>query len=398
MTTTLDTLVSARLSAWERLGQLRDEVGERTATAEQRRQWNAIESELNRLGVDIQRAQATTPVISPVAGPMNPADARYEQAFRTYLRGGTEGMDAADRGLLTEHRAQAEGTTTAGGYLVPTGWLEKLTETMKAYGGLLSQANVIRTATGQPLQWPSNDDTSHSGAILSENTQISEVDVAFGQRTLNAWTYTSNLILASLQLVNDSAFDLDTWLPTKIGQRIGRAVANHLINGTGSSQPTGLLTSVRTGVTGSTGSTTSVTYNNLVDLTHTVDAAYRQQGNCRWLLNDATLGAIRKIADTNGRPLWTPPFGAFDQANPETILGYPVQVDNSMPVMAANAKSIVFGDLKAGYIVRQVLDTQVVRLVERYADYLQIGFFGYARLDGSPDDLAATAAYVNSAT
>jgi HK97 family phage major capsid protein len=184
-----------------------------------------------------------------------------------------------------------------------------------------------------------------------------------------------------------------------MGTRIRRGVANHLINGTGTGQPTGLLTNVRTGATGVTGETVPVAYADLVNLIHAVDPAYRQGGNCKFLTNDLTLEAIQKLVDTTNRPLWSPGYpGGIGRATPQTILGYPFVIDNAMPIMAANAKSIAFGDFKAGYVVRQVQGVQVIRLDERYADFLQTGWQAYARFDGIIDDGNATACFVNSAT
>ena len=118
-------------------------------------------------------------------------------------------------------------------------------------------------------------------------------------------------------------------------------------------------------------------------------------------MNDVSVAAIRKIKDLAGRPLWVP--AGPDDPNlsgfaPDTLLGYPIQVDNGLPVMAAGAKSILFGDFKAGYIVRRTAGAQLVRMTERYADFLQVGLFGYVRLDARPDDAAAVKCYANCLT
>lgn len=418
MSDRLKSLTDARATAWASMTELRTTIGTGSATAEQRAEWDRIEADIVAIGADME-AEArmvkmagilaepvTTRVAAEIVEPLKADgmdEARYAAAFGRYIRFGMgDKLSVEDRQMLTaryESRAQSEGTNSAGGYLVPQGYWVKITETMKAFGGLLAEANVIKTASGQALPWPSNNDTGNLGALLSENTQVSEVDLTIGQTgTLQAWTYTSNLVLVSLQLLQDSAFDLDSWLPGKLGTRLGRAVAADLVGGSGSSKPTGLNLAPTAGVTAATGGTVTVTYANLVDLEHSVDAAYRQIGNCKFLMNDLTLGAIRKIVDSNGRPLWLPGFGSFDQKNPESVLGYPVVIDNAMPVMAANAKSILFGDYHAGYVVRQVLDPTIMQLRERYADYLQVGYFGFQRIDGRPDDAAAVRSFVNSAT
>ena len=403
-----------RANAWNEMTSLSDLAtrDNRDLTAEERQSWDRIETRISQLSDDIERFQKQADLEGRFAkldeeehlnGARSAAAAsadekRLNDTFRNFLRRGIQDLNAEERAIMAsrfERRAQGEGTTTAGGYLVPQGYWKRISEVMKAYGGLLNISNVIHTSTGNPLPWPNNDDTANVGGILGENTQVTELDLSVGQRILNAWTYTSNLILVSLELLQDSAFDLDEWIPKKLGVRIGRAVANHLVNGTGTGQPTGILSSVATGVTGATGQTTSVIYNNLVDLVHSVDPAYRAMGNARFVMNDLTLGAIRKLTDNYGRPLWQP---SVSDKDPDLLLGYPLTIDQAMPVMAANAKSILFGDFEAGYVVRQSLDVQMMRLTERYADYLQVGFFGFNRLDGRPDDPNAVKTYVNSAT
>jgi HK97 family phage major capsid protein len=113
------------------------------------------------------------------------------------------------------------------------------------------------------------------------------------------------------------------------------------------------------------------------------------------MARDAVLGSIRKLKDTTNQPLWQPSMQA---GVPDTILGYPITVNNDMPAMAANAYSILFGDFQRYYIVRQVRDIQMLRLEERYADFLQVGFLAFARYDGTKDDTNAVKAYRNSAS
>jgi HK97 family phage major capsid protein len=411
-----------RANAWSNMTAITDlaEREGRELTSEERSKWDEIEARISTLSGDIDRMNreselearmsADAPVDDPTLRPTTvlPTDEETEErvsrAFENFVRFGIEGLQPEERSLMrgrhrrpgaVEGRAQSEGTNSAGGYLVPSGYWRRISEVLKAYGGLLGVANVIETSTGQPLPWPSNDDTSNAGHILGENTQVSETDVTIGQKTLNAYTYTSDLVLVSLELLQDTAFDLDAWLPKKLGQRIGRAVANHLVNGTGSSQPTGILNSITTGKTGASGQVSTVIYDDLVDLEHSIDPAYRALGNCRYAMNDLTLGAIRKLKDSQGHPLWNPSL--VDSA-PDLLLGYPVLIDQAFPNMAASAKSIAFGDFEAGYVVRRVLDMQMMRLEERYADYLQVGFFGFLRLDAKPDDANAVKSYVNAAS
>jgi HK97 family phage major capsid protein len=331
-----------------------------------------------------------------IADEPNPEE-NYRDAFYRYARRGMNGISPEDRSLLMDHmeeiRAGATSPGSAGGYLIPADTLAKLTDTMKAYGGILGVANVVTTSTGNPLNWPTADDTGNVGAILAENNQTAEQDVTFGQKTLGSYTYTSKLVRISLQLLQDNIFSVDSWLTGKLGQRIGRAVSAHLATGTGTGQPEGLITNAVAGKTGAAGQVTSVITDDLYDLVHSVDPAYRTTS--RWVLSDSALKVVRKLKDSQNRPLWEPSVQA---GVPSTLLGYPITIDNGVPVPAASAKSIGFGDINAAYVVRQVQGGQMLRLDERYADFLQVGFLGFLRLDAKPDDPAAFRVYAHPAS
>jgi HK97 family phage major capsid protein len=297
----------------------------------------------------------------------------YERTFDSYLRRGVAGLSHEQRGILDRYEARdlSVSTNTAGGYTVPPGFLQRITDAMKAFGGMLSVCNVINTDSGQPLVWPSADDTGNVGAILLENAAAPTQDITFGQKTLSAYMYTSKMVAVSYQLLNDSAFDLNAWLPEKFAARIGRAINAHFTNGTGGGlQPVGLVPNLATGKAGATGQTLTVTGDDLIDLIHSIDPAYRN-GNGRFMMNDSSVKVVRKLKDTTGQYLWQP--GLTSEA-PDTILGYPVTINQDMPVMAANAKSIAFGDFNAAYVIRQVSGVQVKRFDERFADKLQVGF------------------------
>lgn len=414
MSTLLTRALEKRANVWSQMQEIqaRAEAENRDLTAEERQSWDAAEADLTAASGDVERLERMARLdtvqrdqLVVAGGPSEEergerdTEADYRNAFGAFVRRGMGALTTEQRQLMMsnadEVRAAATSPGSAGGYFIPTDTLQKITETMKAYGGILGLANVITTASGNPLNWPSNDDTSNVGAILSENSQITEQDITLGQKTLGSYTYTSKLVRVSLQLLQDSAFSIDTWLPQKLGERIGRAVAAHLATGTGTGQPEGLFTNATAGKTGTTGQTTSIIYDDLIDLIHSVDPAYRASGNCRFVLSDSALKMVRKLKDGNSLPLWQP---STQLGVPDTLLGYAVTVDNGVPVPAANAKSIGFGDINAAYVVRQVAGGQMMRLEERYADYLQVGFFGFLRLDAKPDDTSAFRVYAHSAT
>ena len=327
--------------------------------------------------------------VQPAAGEPDQA-ALYERAFGAYLRRGAGSLgEAEQRALMAgqpgpELRAAAEGTNSAGGYLVPTTTLQRMVNVMKAYGGVASLATELPTDTGNPLNYPSNDDTANVGAIVAENAQATQQDFTFGSITLNSYMYTSKIVLVSIQLLQDSIFDLNAWIPDRFGVRIGRAQAAHFATGNGSGQPQGITVGLSSGTTMGTAGT--LKYTDLVNLEQSVDPAYRVRGRAQYVFSDPFLTAARKIVDSNNRPVWQPTFAP---GFPDTINGWQYTVDNSLPDMTAANKPAVFGDISEAYIVRRVAGASVLRLTERYADYLQVGFLAFSRADGKVQNASA---------
>ncbi|HLY57760.1 MAG TPA: phage major capsid protein, partial [Stellaceae bacterium] len=190
-------------------------------------------------------------------------------------------------------------------------------------------------------------------------------------------TFSSKLILVPNQLLQDSAFNLTTWLAGKLGVRIARALNRKLTVGSGAKEPTGVMNVATLGVLCPTGETTTVTADDLMDLEHSVDPAYR--ANAVWMLADPTLKGIKKLKDGAGRYLWT---AGLAEGEPGTILGHTYVVNPHMPLPAANAQTIAFGDF-SNYFIRRVRGMQVLRLTERYADFNQTGFLAFQRWDGN---------------
>ncbi|WP_155054583.1 phage major capsid protein [Streptomyces blattellae] len=414
MSVQLRRLIEEQNTLWQRMQDIQAaaETENRDLTAEERQNWDEAEERLTEVSGDIDRlnrmaqlqqidrSQIAVTTGEPEGRRGSDAEEqarRYADAFGVYLRGGMDRLTPDQRNLMMDHqvdlRAMGAGIDTAGGFTVPDEFRNIMTETMKAFGGLLGLADVITTSTGADLKWPTNDDTGNEGEILGENTPAGEQDLSLGGRTLKAYIFSSKQVKLSMALLQDSAFSLETWVPKKLGERIGRRAARAFTTGTGVDQPEGLTTSAVVGKQGASGQTTSVIYDDLVDVEHSVDSAYR--AGARYLMHDNTLKVIRKLKDTQGRPLWVPiPAPGF----PATINGFEYSLDNSMPTPAASAKTIAFGDFKAGYVIRQVQAVQTLRLVERYAEFLQVAFLGFSRLDGMIQDSSAIRMYQHAAS
>lgn len=413
MNARLRKLLEQRATAWN---QVQDIQARRSAagfepTAEDGEAYTRALDEVERLGRDIEveeraeRLGAGLSGIDPSQRSTNPrpgedgeetrdVSEEYRTAFAQYLRSGESRLTvdqqrSLEQGFVAMDEIRAAGTTTdaAGGYTVPKEFLNRMVEALSSFGGILELAEVINTGSGAPIQWPTNDDTANKGAILAENTQVTEQDVSFGNGGLGAYMYTSKMVRVSRQLLQDAAFDFDAWLSRKLGERIGRAAAEHFAVGTGTGQPQGLVTGLTKTTT--TGTAAKIGYDDLINLEHSIDPAYRARG--RYVLADSALRELRKLKDTQGRPLWVP---AMTGGIPSTINGQPYTIDNSLAAVASGAKSIVYGDIRAAYIIRVVAGAQTLRLAERYADFLQIGFLGFQRLDGRVQDTGAAAALI----
>ncbi len=408
-----------------------------TQTAETRASADKALAEVDSLAADIVRiekadaiaaelrAQGVNPGTQPINGaPVNPETLakEYRQAFMVALRkmpaGYGFGPDATQRvaseqlpekisqvlsrGVQFEKEqrdGQVEGnllahigTYTGLGFFVPTGFVNAIEQATKYFAPLLdgSVITVMDTATGQPLPFPTSNDTTQAATIVGEANTVNEQDVTASQINFGAYKFTSGLVKCSLELLQDSAFDLEAWLIQRFAERWGRGLEAFLTTGTGSSQPTGLLTAIASsgispvvaaGSSESTGGSqtgvNSIGYSDLVNLEHSVDPSYRR--GAKYMFHDQTLSAIKRIIDKFGRPLWAPGITAGD---PDRINGYEYVINQSMPQIASSATTVVFGSLKK-YIARRVKDLSVMKLVERYAELGQVAFVSFARLDAN---------------
>lgn len=364
--------------------------------------------DLDRLGGIIKEEERAAATRTALAGLNTPAEdqrstnptgeqrdgaahaAAYRSAFGSFMRSGMEGVDLEGRQLLqrgfvsgSEFRAQGSSVGAAGGYTVPPEFRNELIAVMKAYGGIVSLANVITTDSGAELPWPTVDTTGAKGRRVSQNQQLSEQDVVFGKDSLQAWIYTSDIVKVSFALLEDTGFNLEGFLTSELGERIGRITAEEFATGDGTNMPQGLVTGLDSGVT--TGTIGKVSYDDLVNLEHSINSVYRDAAT--YVLNDTALREIRKIKDADGKPLYA--SGSVVGAIPATINGRPFTSVDDLPEFAAGETPIVYGDIKKAYVVRQVNGIQTMRLTERYADALQVGFLAFARFDGKVQQKAA---------
>lgn len=312
---------------------------------------------------------------------------REMRAFDRWLRSGMNGfgphaMTAEDREIIagryadltTEQRALAAGTDTAGGFTVPDEMQQQIIVALSAYGGIRkARTTKITTSTGADLPFPVSNDTSNKGARIAENTPVSEQDVAFGQKVLKAYDYSSKLVKVSYRLLQDSAIDVPSFLAERLAERLGRIMNEEDTTYTGVSGPMGLVNSATLGKTGA--SATAITWDEVYDLIYSVNADYREEAE--FMFNDDMLKSLKKLKDGQGRYLWQSGVAVKE---PDTIDRYPYVINYDMASMASTAKPMLFGAMKHFYL-RDVLGVQMIQLRERFADALQVGFMAFMRHD-----------------
>lgn len=381
---------------------LHDKIGDNAWTDEQRTEWNKMKAELDGVDAVISREEELRSMDEKFVKEQEAAEAekraqkdgektlsvdeRRGQAFNAFLRNGLTNLTPEERQALNEMRAQGVGVNDHGGYTVPKEMQARIVEQMKAYGGIASVAQILTTSDGRTIEWITADGTTEEGELIGENTAATEADTLFGIANLGAKKLSSKIIRVSNELLQDSAINIESYLADRIAQRIGRAEAKYLIQGTGAgtpAQPKGLAASV----TGTTQAKTAgkVDWLDVNALLHSLDPAYRNVGNSRLAFNDNTLKLLKEMVDGQNRPLWLPDVAGVA---PSTILGKQYVIDQGIADISKDAKFIYFGDFNR-FVVRRVAYMTLKRLVERYAEFDQTAFLAFHRFDCVLEDTSA---------
>ena len=312
-------------------------------------------------------------------------------AVAIYLR---HGNNVTAEQAVAIRNAMSTTTPAEGGYTVPAEIAAMVIEKLKAFGGMREVATILTTASGGALNFPTSDGTGEIGEIVGENAAAAAGDITFGTIGLPVFKYSSKKIALPVELIQDSAIDVIGFVINRLATRIARIQNTHFTVGGGTTVPDGIVPKSAIGKTGTTGQTLTVVYDDLVDLKHSVNRAYR--ANAKYMMNDLSVAVVSKLKDTAGRPIWVP---AITENAPDMLNGHPLVVNDDVAAMAANAKSIVFGDLSQ-YTIRDVSNSTSIRRFDDSAFALngQVGFCGWTRSGGNLLDTAATKVYVNSAS
>ena len=366
---------------------------------EKRSQFDAMSADATSIESDITRIKALAdfekramPSI-PRGIPGQALDATTEE--RSKDENSKEERSAFNRFLLgrMEQRDITTLTTgTNGGALVPQSFDGILHDAKKYYAPLSQIVGYKKTADGSPMKIALSNDVSNTFTLVGGEpaTTITEVDPAFTSKLLSVDTVSVGLVKISVQELQDSSFDLENWLKTKMGMRYGRGLENVLNNGNGSNCQ-GLISAAHQTVTaiGANGANAAagdgsdgIGYTDIAALYSSLDPAYLS--NAKWQMNSATKGFLLGVKDGFGRPLFipNPSSGAFD-----TLIGAPVVMNQSLPSIAAgNVGTVLFGDFVEGFMFREAGNLEIVRFNETFMNQLEIGFIGYARIGSTSLD------------
>lgn len=369
----IQELQAKRARIWQQAKDFLDEKQKHSdvLSTEDNATYERMEQDVVNLGHEIDRlhkqaeieAQLKKPTSNPIiTNPHQGQTSNYAQDFWNLMRGQAPATNA----LKT-------GSDPDGGYLVPDEFEKQLIQKLQEANIMRSISHVIQTNNGEhKIPVVASEGTA---AWLDEEAAYTESNTQFSQVSLSAHKL-GTLIKVSEELLNDSAFDLMSYLAGELGRRLGNAEEKAFLTGTGTNQPTGILNDTNGASAGSTAAKADVlTFDDLIDLFYSLKTPYRQ--NAVFLMSDDTVKNIRKLKDKNDQYIWQPSTQA---GQPDRILNRPVYTSPYMPTLAASAKPILFGDFNYYWIADRQGRT-FKRLNELYAVNGQVGFLGSQRVD-----------------
>ena len=374
-----------RAKAWEAAKAFLDSKrgADGLLSAEDVATYDKMEADVVNLGKEIDRlerqaaldAELSKPVNTPITGkPAAPtgeektgrASAEYRKSFWNAMRSKMPGHEILN--------ALQVGTDSEGGYLVPDEFERTLVEALEEQNIFRTLAHVIQTSSGdRKIPVVASKGTA---SWVDEEGAIPESDDAFSQVSIGAYKL-GTMIKVSEELINDSVFDLEAYIAREFARRIGNKEEEAFFTGDGKGKPLGVLAATGGAEVGVTAAAAAAfTADEIFDLFYSLKAPYRK--NAIFLMNDASVKALRKLKDSNGQYLWQPSLTA---ATPDTLMGRPVYTSAFMPAMAAGAKAVLFGDLSY-YWVADRQGRSFRRLGELFAPTGQVGFLATQRVDG----------------
>ena len=377
----LKALKEKRATIYTSIDELRQATDGREMTAEEQQRWDTMLSDYDKADkaveaeeryVDIQRKQAEEEVAKRDFYIGDLLGEQYRKAFADYILNGASGISPESRATI-EQRAGITGLV--GGVTIPSLLASEIEVALKNYGGMFEAGTIINTSHGGDLILPTVNDTNAKATIVSDYDQSTKRAPSFGSVTLKAYTYRTPIIPVSQTLIQDSAFNLDAVLTSLLGDSFSRGVNEQLTTGDGTGKPTGIVTAATACTTQA--AATSIKLDDIIDLIKSVNSAYARNG--KFMFNRNTLWELAKIKDQTGRYIWQ---DSTREGTPATLFGKQYVLNDDMADIGAGNASVLFGDLTK-YNIRLVQSFRVIRLNELLAEYLSIGLFGFARVDGN---------------
>lgn len=310
-----------------------------------------------------------------------------QRIFEAFLRKGYAKLSNEDQELIK--RAQST-SDTAGGYTIPEGFAGRIVESMALVSEMMNWANIIRTDTGNLIPFPTNDDTSNTGELIGENSDLSSssADLVFGVKNLSAYKMSSKMVKVSNELAQDNGVDLIAYLAKKLGIRLGKISNYYYTVGSGSSQPAGVAHSSGASRGQVTASTSTFTLSEVASLQDSIDPAYRSGNKVAFSMHSNLLSEIKGLALASDKPgsVWAP---SYRDGDPDRILGRPYFFNQHLSSTSATGDKIIFYGDWSKFNIRIVNGADMLVLRERFAEYGQVAYCAIHRTDSFLEDNAA---------
>jgi len=371
----------ARAKAWEEAKALLDSASaeKRDLSAEENQTYDRIMADLDERSLVIETMNAQADRENRAAEAMKGFETQVKTQPAVQAIDESELIRSLARGEIRSHSFEKRDVTKSStGAPVPTSFYDQVLLLARHIGPMLETSTILNTAGGENLQIPSLSAYS-TGTVTSEAAAFGESDPTFNAfKTLGAFKF-GFLTQISREMVEDSGVDILGFLATQTGNALGFAVNSALTTGTGTVQPTGIVSASAAGVTGSTAVSGAFTADNIIDLVYSVDTAGRTLPGVGFQMNSKSIGAVRKLKDTAGNYVFSP---ALSGDKRDLILGYEVYENPAMADPATSAKSVIFGHLPS-YYVRQVGGLRLDRSDDFAFQNDLITFRATMRIDGN---------------
>ena len=344
--------------------------------AEAAAEYDKMEADMVNLGREIERLERQAahdlemgqPTTKPIINvPHKTPAAKTGMASEEYK----EDFGLVIRGRHTIHNVLSTSPDVDGGYLVPVEFERQIVKGLDEYNVIRKIARVIKTTAERKIPIAADKSVAN---WTKENAAITESMMKFDQKSLDAYKL-ATLVRISVELLQDSMFDLETYIADDFARAFGVAEEQAFCIGDGDDKPTGIFRETGGGTIGVTAGNT-INTDNLIDLIYALKSPYRR--NAVFLMRDITVSAIRKLKDSNGQYLWQPSVQAGE---PDKLLGYRLYTSPYVPIVEAGSLPVAFGDF-AHYWVADRMGRTVQRLNELFAGNGQVGFIGTQRVDG----------------